>query len=457
MGTYVPNTKEEQLKMLNAIGLNSMDELFEAIPEQVKLNFPLDIPKGMSEMEVSGRMRSIAAKNKVFSTIFRGCGAYRHYIPAIVKQVISKEEFMTAYTPYQAEISQGILQSIFEFQTMICELTGMQVSNASVYDGASAAAEAVIMCKERKRKKALISASVNPMIIETIGTYITGTDMEMEIIPEKDGLTDIDALREKLDDEVSCVLIQQPNYYGLLEDGDKIGDLIADSDIKFIMSCNPISLGILKTPAEYGADIAVGEGQVLGIELSYGGPYLGFMATTDKLMRRLPGRIVGETKDSQGRRAYVLTLQAREQHIRREKASSNICSNQALCAMTAAVYLSAMGKKGLEQAATLSMSKAHYLAERLCEIDGYNMVYQGEFFNEFVTTVNRDVDKILKALEEHGILGGYPLKRDKIPGGYYSNRDNDSKDHKEQILWCATEVNTKEEIDSLVQILKELD
>lgn len=437
MGTYVPNTKEEQHQMLEAIGLNSMEELFDAIPKEVKLNAPLDIPKGMSEMEVSTRMRSIAGKNKVFNSIFRGCGAYRHYIPAIVKQVTSKEEFITAYTPYQAEISQGILQSIFEFQTMICELTGMQVSNASVYDGASAAAEAVIMSSERKRKKALISASVNPMIIETIGTYITGTDMEMEVIPTKDGLTDIDALKEMLEDNVSCVMIQQPNYYGLLEDGDKIGHILADSDIKYIMSCNPISLGVLKTPAEYGADIAVGEGQPLGIGLSYGGPYLGFMATTDKLMRRLPGRIVGETKDTKGNRAYVLTLQAREQHIRREKASSNICSNQALCAMTAAVYLSAMGKKGLSQAATLSMSKAHYLADRLCEIDGYKMVYQGEFFNEFVTTVNTDVDKILKNLEEGGILGGYPAQ-------------------KGQIIWCATEMNTKEEIDTMIRILKEV-
>lgn len=437
MGTYVPNTKDEQHQMLQAIGLDSMEELFDTVPKEVRLNAPLDIPKGMSEMEVSRKMREIAGKNKVFQTIFRGCGAYRHYIPAIVKQVTSREEFITAYTPYQAEISQGVLQSIYEYQTMICELTGMDVSNASVYDGATAAAEAVIMCKERNRKKALVSATVNPMIIETISTYLDGTDMELEIIPAKDGLTDTDILKEKLNNDTACVLIQQPNYYGLLEDGDKIGKLLAGTDIKYIMSCNPISLGILKTPAEYGADIAVGEGQPLGISLSFGGPYLGFMATTEKLMRRLPGRIVGETKDSQGRRAFVLTLQAREQHIRREKASSNICSNQALCAMTAAVYLAAMGKEGLRRAAVLSMSKAHYLAKRLCEIEGYEMVYRGEFFNEFVTTVNTDSDKILKILEDHGILGGYPLG-------------------KNQILWCATEVNTKEEIDTLINILKEV-
>lgn len=435
MGTYVPNTKEEQHRMLKAIGLNSMDELFDVIPDEVKLNGPLDIPKGMSEMEVSMKMREIADKNKVFKSVFRGCGAYRHYIPAIVKQVVSKEEFITAYTPYQAEISQGILQSIFEFQTMICELTGMQVSNASVYDGATAAAEAVIMSKERKRKKALISASVNPMIIETIGTYITGTDMDMDIIPVKDGLTDLESLKDMLDEDTACVLIQQPNFYGLLEDGDGIGGILSGSDIKYIMSCNPISLGVLKAPAEYGVDIAVGEGQPLGIGLSFGGPYLGFMATTDKLMRRLPGRIVGETKDSQDRRAFVLTLQAREQHIRREKASSNICSNQALCAMTAAVYLAAVGRNGLKQVASLSMSKAHYLAERLCEIEGFDMVYKGEFFNEFVTTAGTDVDKLLGTLEEHGILGGYPL--------------NDK-----HILWCATELNTKNEIDAMIEILK---
>ena len=437
MGNYVPNTKDEQDQMLKAIGLRSMEDLFDTIPEEVKLKAPLNIPKGMSEMEVFYRMRNIANKNKVFQTVFRGCGAYRHYIPAIVKQVTSKEEFITSYTPYQAEISQGILQSIFEFQTMICELTGMDVANASVYDGSCAAAEAVIMSRERKRKKALVSASVNPMTVETISTYLKGTDMEMELIPLKEGITDIDSLKKMLGDDTACVLIQQPNYFGLLEDGDTIGELLKDSDIKYIMSCNPISLGILKTPAEYGADIAVGEGQALGISLSFGGPYLGFMATRDNLKRRLPGRIVGETNDLQGRRAFVLTLQAREQHIRREKASSNICSNQALCAMTAAVYLAAMGKKGLSRVATLSMSKAHYLAQRLCEIEGYKLVYPGEFFNEFVTTVNTEVDKILAILEERGILGGYPVG-------------------KNQLLWCATEVNTKEEIDTLVEILKEV-
>jgi len=441
MGTYVPNTSKEQQEMLREIGVESTRDLFKAIPESVYLNRPLALAKGLSELEVMRKMSEIAGKNQVFRSIFRGAGAYNHYIPSIVKQITSKEEFVTAYTPYQAEISQGILQSIFEYQTMICELTGMDVSNASVYDGATAAAEAVIMCKERQRKKVIISETVHPQTIETIRTYCSGTDLEISIAPMIEGVTDLEKLKELLDRETACILIQQPNFYGQLEDGDAIGAIAAKQDVKYILSCNPISLGVLKSPIEYGADIAVGEGQPLGIPLSYGGPYLGFMATTEKLMRRLPGRIVGETKDSKGKRTFVLTLQAREQHIRREKASSNICSNQALCAMTAAVYMDAMGQKGLERAAELSMSKAHYLAEQLCDLDGFGLVYKGEYFNEFVTTCKGNVDKVMSTLEKRGILGGYPLE---------------GKD-KGHILWCATEMNTKEEIDSLVEILKEVE
>jgi len=441
MGTYVPNSIKEQREMLREIGANNMEELFQAVPDEVYLKNPIKLPKGLSEMDVRRKITEIAGKNRVYHSIFRGCGAYNHYIPAIVKQVTSKEEFVTAYTPYQAEISQGILQSIFEYQTMLCELTGMEVSNASVYDGATAAAEAVIMCKDRSRKVAIISETVNPETIETIKTYCSNTEMKVIIAPAKDGKTDLEELSNLLDDKAACVLLQQPNYFGQLEDGDAIGELVLKHGAKYIMNCNPISLGIFKTPAEYGADIAVGEGQPLGLPLSFGGPYLGFMATTEKMMRKLPGRIVGETKDSKGERAFVLTLQAREQHIRREKASSNICSNQALCAMTAAVYLSAMGKRGLQQAAELSMSKAHYLANCLCEIDGYQMVYQGEYFNEFVTSVGGNIENVLSRLEKRGILGGYPLK-DKNEG---------------QILWCATEVNTKKEIDSLIDILKEVE
>ncbi len=440
MGTYVPNTLQEQQEMLKAVGAVSFRDLFLAIPKEVYLEEGLKLNKGLSEFEVRRKMTGIAAKNKVYHSIFRGAGAYNHYIPSIVSQITSKEEFVTAYTPYQAEISQGILQSIFEYQTMICELTGMDASNASVYDGATAAAEAVIMSKERKRKKAIISATVHPQTIETIFTYCSGTDIEVVIVPAKEGRTDLEQLKTIIDDETACVLIQQPNFYGLLEEGDGVGALISGTDVKYIMSCNPISLGLLKSPMEYGADIAVGEGQPLGIPLSFGGPYLGFMATTEKLMRRLPGRIVGETTDNKGNRTFVLTLQAREQHIRREKASSNICSNQALCAMTAAVYLDAMGRRGLQQAAELSMSKAHYLAERLCGLEGFSMRYKGEYFNEFVTGFTGDVDNLLDGLMQRGILGGYPL----------------SGEHQGDILWCATEMNTREEIDDLITVMKEV-
>jgi glycine dehydrogenase subunit 1 len=426
--------------MLQAIGASDFSDLFRAIPKEVYLEEGLKLNKGLSEFEVRRRMTAIAAKNKVFTSIYRGAGAYNHYIPSIVTQITSKEEFVTAYTPYQAEISQGILQSIFEYQTMICELTGMNVSNASVYDGATAAAEAVIMCKERKQKKAIISATVHPQTIETIITYCDGTDIEVVVALAKDGRTDLEQLKTQIDGETACVLIQQPNFYGLLEDGDGVGALTSGTDVKYIMSCNPISLGLLKAPIEYGVDIAVGEGQPLGIPLSFGGPYLGFMAATEKMMRKLPGRIVGETTDNKGNRTFVLTLQAREQHIRREKASSNICSNQALCAMTAAVYLDAMGKKGLQKAAELSMSKAHYLADRICELPGFSLRYTGEYFNEFVTSFTGDVDKLMVELEKRGILGGYPL----------------TGEQKGDILWCATEMNTKEEIDELITVMKEV-
>ncbi|QHQ61780.1 aminomethyl-transferring glycine dehydrogenase subunit GcvPA [Anaerocolumna sedimenticola] len=441
MGSYVPNTKKEQQEMLASMGYSSIEELFSAIPEEVRMKKPLDIPDGLSEMEVRNKLTRIAEKNKVFRSIFRGCGAYNHYIPSLVKQITSKEEFVTAYTPYQAEISQGTLQAIFEFQTMICELTGMDAANASVYDGATAAAEAVIMCREKKRNKAVISGAVNKEIIETVKTYLHGTGMEVIVVPELDGRTDILALEDASGEETSCILLQQPNYYGQLEDLDSVKKIADKSGAKFIISCNPVSLGILKTPGEYGADIAVGEGQPLGLPLSFGGPYLGFMAATDNMKRKLPGRIVGETKDVQGRRAFVLTLQAREQHIRREKASSNICSNQALCALTASVYLSTMGRKGLEQAAVLSMSKAHYLAERLCELEGFEMFYTGDYFNEFVTTCKGDPYRLMNKLEQHGILGGYPLSG--------KNAGN--------ILWCATEMNSKEDMDELIQIVREVE
>ena len=305
MGSYLGNTEEVQKEMLSEIGYDSFDALFSHIPQEVKVK-ELNLPSGLSEMEALDKMEELADKNKIFKHIFRGAGAYNHYVPAIVGSVVNREEFLTAYTPYQAEISQGILQSIFEYQTMICELTGMAVSNASVYDGATAAAEAVAMCRERKRNVAFVSETVNPQVLTVIKTYCYGNGIQVEVIPEKDGVTDQEALKAALKEDSACFYMQQPNYYGNIEDADVLGEITHEAGAKYIMGCNPIALAVLKTPAECGADVAVGEGQPLGMELSFGGPYLGFMASTEKMMRKLPGRIVGETVDKEGKRAYVL-------------------------------------------------------------------------------------------------------------------------------------------------------
>ena len=435
MGSYVPSTAQERQEMLASIGLCSIDELFSHIPDSLKLKGELNLPSGKSELEVCRTMEHIAAQNIVFDSIFRGAGAYDHYIPAIVKSVTGKEEFVTAYTPYQAEISQGVLQSIFEYQTMICELTGMDVSNASVYDGATAAAEAVNMCCERSRNVVFCSAAAHPDTIEVVKTYCWASGHEFVLVPAKDGKTDWNSIVPQLGKKTSaCLYIQSPNFFGQIEDVQQAAEAVHAVGAKLIMGCNPIALGLYKTPAELGADIAVGEGQPLGMPLSFGGPYLGFMATTKAMMRKLPGRIVGETTDVDGKRAFVLTLQAREQHIRREKASSNICSNQALCAMTAAVYLAAVGPEGLKQVANLCYQKAHYLMQQLTAIPGITLRYQGPFFHEFVTDQG-DANRILLKLEQEGILGGLPLS----DGG---------------ILWCATEKNSKEDIDRMVGIIR---
>ena len=436
MGSYVPSTQAQREQMLRAVGLENVMDLYRDVPEQMLLREPLHIPDGMSELEAARAVSAMAAENRTYATILRGAGAYDHYIPSIVKYIPAKEEFLTAYTPYQAEMSQGLLQSIFEYQTMICELTGMDVSNASVYDGATAAAEAAAMCRERKRRVTLISGAAHPDVINTVRTYCYGTGDELRVIPVKDGKTDPDALRERLTaGDVSGVCVQQPNFFGQLEDAEALGEIIHAAGALYILSCNPIALGILKTPKECGADIAVGEGQPLGMPLGWGGPYLGFMASTSKHMRKLPGRIVGQTVDSHGERCFVLSLQAREQHIRREKASSNICSNEALCALTAGVYLSAMGPEGLAEAARQSMAKAHYLARGLAAIEGVTLRYSGEFFHEFVTDLPKQ-DEILAALEQADILGGLPLE-----GG---------------ILWCATEKVPREALDRTIAIVKEV-
>lgn len=421
--------------MLAYIGLTDEAGLYSAIPDSIPRAKLDSIPGGLSEFEVKRLMTGIAEKNRVFKRIFRGAGAYNHYIPSIVKTVASKEEFLTAYTPYQPELSQGILQSIFEYQTDICELTGMDVANASVYDGASAAGEAAAMCRERKRTTFLISEGAHPDVISAVRTYGFAANAKTVTIPLKDGTTDIEALKEALTDEVCGVYIAQPNFYGMLEDASAIAETVHNAGAKLVMGCNPVSLGIIESPAASGADIACGEGQPLGMPLSFGGPYLGFLACKEELMRKIPGRLVGETTDANGRRAFVLTLQAREQHIRREKASSNICSNQALCALTASVYLASMGAKGLAQAASLSASKAHYLAVQLEKL-GFIRVFKGEFFNEFLTSSPCGAEKLNKHLASRGILG--PLETNA------------------GLLWCTTEMNTKADIDELFDAVKEV-
>ncbi len=433
--SYVPSTIEERREMLGALGMQDFKDLYRDVPAGMLLDHPLDIPHGMSELEVTRAVTAMAAKNTVFPTVLRGAGAYDHYIPSIVKSVVSKEEFLTTYTPYQAELSQGVLQSIFEFQTMICELTGMDVANASVYDGASAAAEAATMCRDRKRHVTLVSGAANPDVINTVRTYCLGANAEMQVVPVKDGKTDMEALKAMLNADVASFYVQQPNFFGQFEDAEALGAAVHEAGAMFVMGVNPITLGVVKSPAACGADVAVGEGQPLGMPLSFGGPYLGFMATTTKNMRRLPGRIVGETVDDQGRRCYVLSLQAREQHIRREKASSNICSNQALCALTASVYLSAVGPEGLAEVGRQCMAKAHYLCKALTALEGVELVYTGDFFHEFVTTLPK-CDEVLAALEQNGILGGLPVE-----GG---------------VLWCATEKVSREQLDKTVEIVKEV-
>ena len=408
MGSYVPSTQEERRKMLQAIGLNRVEELYQDVPSQMLLHDQLNLPTGMSELEVGRALSAMAAKNKAYATILRGAGAYDHYIPSIVKYIPAKEEFLTAYTPYQAEMSQGLLQSIFEYQTMICELTGMDVSNASVYDGATAAAEAAAMCRDRKRHVTLISATTHPDVINTVRTYCYGTGDELKVVPMKDGRTDVAALKELLTADVASFYVQQPNFYGLLEDAEALGALVHEAGAKYIMGCHPIALAILKSPRTCGADIAVGEGQPLGMPLGSGGPYLG----------------------------YILSLQAREQHIRREKASSNICSNEALCALTAGLYMATMGPDGMTQAAEQSMAKAHYLAGKLTALDGVELAYDGAYFQEFVTTLPQR-DGVLDALDAQGILGGLPLGED-------------------QILWCATEKISKAELDRAAAIVEEV-
>lgn len=438
MSKYTPHTEQDIDVMLNTIGVNTVSELFRDIPDELKVKGDLDlkIPQGLSELEVQKLFSALSKKNKVYQSVYRGAGAYNHFIPTVVDNVTSKSEFMTTYTPYQAEISQGVLQSIFDFQTMMCELTGMDVSNACVYDGATAAAEACKMTLEKKKDHVYISSAVNPQVLQVIRTYLAPMNIEVRMVPVIDGKTDMEYLEFALNDNTAAFYMEQLNFYGLIEDAKAFGTLCKSKKVKFIMGFNPIAAALLPSAAECGADIAVGEGQPLGLPLSFGGPYLGIMTSTSALMRKLPGRIVGETVDVHGNRAFVLTLQAREQHIKREKSLSSICSNEALCAMRAAVYLSALGTRGLESVAQECVNRAHYLASQMESLKGMRLRFKGEFFHEFVILSDVPATRILEVCEKNGILGGYPV-------GEY------------EILWCVTEMNSKAEMDSLIACLKE--
>ncbi len=445
MYPYIANGEQDKKSMLEAIGAENMDELFKDIPKEVRLNRELSINKSSSEIEVTKNMRELASKNKSIDDYicFLGAGSYDHYIPSVIKHLTSRSEFYTAYTPYQPEISQGTLQGLFEFQSMICELTGMDVSNVSMYDGTTAASEAAILATQAtRRKKVLVSNTVNPETRRVLATYLKFRDIDYVEIKQTEGVTDAEELKALLDKDVAAVLVQSPNFFGIIEDVKSIGEAIHKNKSLLIMSVDPISLGILKSPGELGADIAIGEGQALGGNISFGGPCLGFMTVTSKLMRKMPGRIVGETTDVDGKRGFVLTLQAREQHIRREKATSNICSDQTLNSIAAAIYLSTMGKKGIREVAEQCLNKSHYAFEKLVESGKCKPLFKDKpFFKEFSVTLNEDIEKVNKALLKQNMLGGYNIEK------AYA-------EYKNSMLLCVTEKRNKEEIDALVKAME---
>ncbi len=431
---YTPNPQLVTDEMLHSIGLNSMEELFADIPEDIKLNRPLNFGPRCSEIELRKYMQELAGRNINVEQYpcFLGAGAYDHFVPAVVDQILQRSEFYTAYTPYQPEISQGILQAIFEYQTLICQLTGMEVSNASMYDAGTALAEACQMaCDASKGKKVLIPDTVHPDYVKIVNTYSISGKMQITKVESNKGAADIDLLVSMIDKETAAVVLQHPNFYGNLEEISRIEQAVHEHKGLFIMIVDPISLGILKSPGEYGADIVVGEGQALGNGLNFGGPYLGFMASNKKYMRKLPGRIVGQTLDLKARRAFVLTLQAREQHIRREQASSNICSNQALNALAASIYLSMVGAQGLKDIAMRCHQLAVYARDEFKK-SGLQLKYEQPFFKEFALRV-KDPGGVNRMLLDNGIIGGYELDG--------------------ALLLAFTEKRSRAEIDKLVALI----
>ena len=438
---YIPNTTDDQQAMLEAIGAGSLDELFDMVPAELRLRRDLDLPAAMGEMELTARMAELAQRNTAAATAvcFLGGGSYDHFIPAVVDFVASRSEFYTAYTPYQAEASQGSLQAMFEYQTLIAQLTGMDVSNSSLYDGGSAVAEAVLMtlAAARGRGQVVVAESVHPEYRRILATYLANLDAELVTVATPDGSVSPERLEAAVTDQTACVLFQHPNFFGCLEDPDSLTRIAHQAGATAVVSCDPISLGLLKRPGDYGADIVVAEGQSLGTPMSFGGPYLGIMACREKFVRRMPGRLVGQTADRRGNRCWALTLQTREQHIRREKATSNICTNQGLIALRAAVYLTAMGPIGMRKVAELCLQKARYAAMKLTGGASFSLAFDRPTFKEFVVrAADGDIDRIVAAACRQGIFAGVPL------GRWYPELAD-------CMLVAATEKRTLAEIDRL--------
>ncbi|MDR3589025.1 MAG: aminomethyl-transferring glycine dehydrogenase subunit GcvPA [Negativicutes bacterium] len=438
--SYLPHTDGDRQAMLAAIGVDSVDGLFADIPAALRLNRPLDLPPAMAEPDLARHMQALADKNASFKdyACFLGAGVYDHFRPSVVEHVIRRSEFYTAYTQYQPEISQGYLQALWEYQSMICLITGMAVANASLYDGGTAVAEAAMMaCAATGRNTVVVAKTVHPNYRAVLNTYAVDKDIQVTEAGYADGAVDLAGLGPLVGTATAAVIIQSPNFFGCLEDLKALADLAHGQGALLIAAVDPLSLGILEAPGALGADIVVGEGQSLGLAPSFGGPFLGFFAATEKLMRKMPGRIVGQTTDFEGTRGFVLTLQAREQHIRREKATSNICSNEALCALAAAVYLASLGKEGFRRVAELSLHKAHYAYQELTKSGGCQAVFGAPFFKEFVVRCARPAAEVNAALLKHSIIGGLDL------GRYYPELKN-------CLLLCVTENRTRSEIDRLV-------